>query len=308
MYKGYLNDIEGIEVGHAIYEEGQTGVTAIICKNGVTAGCDVRGSAPGTRETALLASEKMVQKIHSVVLSGGSAFGLASCSGVMNYLEEKNIGFDVVVTKVPIVCGAVIFDLDTGNSKIRPDEALGRLAAQNASTTENKQGKIGAGLGASVGKMLGPAHASPSGLGSATIEVGDLKVSALVIVNAAGNVYDFDNQIVAGAYDSKNETFIDIYEYMKQSPNYIGNTLTNTTIAVVATNGDFTKPQCNKLAQIAQNALARRIKPVHTTIDGDTVFALSTNAVSADLNLAGTMAVDALEKAILNAVILATKK
>lgn len=302
MYTGYLNDIEGIEVGHAVYEDAQTGVTAIICRNGATAGCDVRGSAPGTRETALLASEKMVQKIHSVVLSGGSAFGLSSCSGVMNYLEEQDVGFDVLVTKIPIVCGAVIFDLDTGNPKVRPDEALGRLAAENANTIEQHQGKIGAGLGASVGKMLGPDFSSPSGLGSATIEVGDLKVSALVIVNAAGNVYDFDNQIIAGAYDSENENFIDIYEHMKRSENYIDNTLTNTTIAVVATNGDFTKPQCNKLAQIAQNALARRIKPVHTSIDGDTVFALSTNAVAADINLAGTMAVDALEKAILNAV------
>lgn len=302
MYTGYLNDIDGIEVGHAIYEEGQTGVTAILCRNGATAGCDVRGSAPGTRETALLESEKMVQKIHSVVLSGGSAFGLSSASGVMNYLEEQDVGFDVLVTKVPIVCGAVIFDLDNGNPKVRPDEALGRLAAENANTSDAPQGKVGAGLGASVGKMLGPNFSSPSGLGSATIEAGNLKVSALVIVNAAGNVYDFDNQILAGAYDKENENFIDIYEHMKKSPKYIGNTLSNTTIAVVATNGDFTKPECNKLAQIAQNALARRIKPVHTTIDGDTVFALSTNAVPADVNLAGTMAVDALEKAILNAV------
>ncbi len=302
MYTGYLNDIDGIEVGHAIYADGQTGVTAILCRDGATAGCDVRGSAPGTRETALLESEKMVQKIHSVVLSGGSAFGLASSSGVMNYLEEEGVGFDVLVTKVPIVCGAVIFDLDNGNPKVRPDEALGRTAAENANSTNKDQGKVGAGLGASVGKMLGPDYSSPSGLGSATIEAGDLKVSALVIVNAAGNVYDYDNQIIAGAYDNDNKNYIDIYEHMKKSPKYIGNTLSNTTIAVVATNGNFTKPECNKLAQIAQNALARRIKPVHTTIDGDTVFALSTNAVPADVNLAGTMAVDALEKAILNAV------
>jgi len=303
MFKGYLTDIEGIEVGHAIYQEGQTGVTAIICKKGATAGCDVRGSAPGTRETALLASEKMVEKIHSVVLSGGSAFGLSSCSGVMNYLESQKVGFDVVVTTVPIVCGAVIFDLDTGNPSIRPDEELGVQAAKNASSSEHHQGKVGAGLGASVGKMLGPNFSSPSGLGSATIVNGDLKVSALVIVNAAGNVYDFDNKIVAGAYNKDNDNFIDLYEHMKSSPNYIGNTLTNTTLAVIATNGDFSKPACNKLAQIAQNALARRIKPVHTTIDGDTVFALSTNQIPADLNLVGTMAVDALEKAILNAVV-----
>jgi len=302
MYKGYLTDIEGIEVGHATYEEGQTGITAVICRSGATAGCDVRGSAPGTRETALLASEKMVQQIHSVVLSGGSAFGLSASCGVMNYLEKEDVGFDVLVTKVPIVCGAVIFDLDTGNPHIRPDEALGYAAAEHASTSENRQGKIGAGLGAFVGKMLGPNFSSPSGLGSATIECGDLKVSALVVVNAAGNVYDFENNIVSGAYDKEKSDFIDIYEYMKSSPNYIGNTITNTTLAVIATNGDFTKPQCNKLAQLAQNALARRIKPVHTTIDGDTVFALSTNAVPADVNLAGTMAVDALEKAILNAV------
>lgn len=303
MYSGYLTDIEGIEVGHGMYEDGQTGVTAILCRKGATAGCDVRGSAPGTRETALLASEKMVQQIHSVVLSGGSAFGLDSCSGVMNFLESQGVGFDVMVTKVPIVCGAVIFDLDTGDPMIRPDKILGQEAAKTATHTENRQGKVGAGLGASVGKMLGPNFSSPSGLGSATVIVGDLKVSALVIVNAAGNIYDMDNSILAGAYDKESKTHIDIYEQMKKSPNYIGNTLTNTTIAVVATNGDFTKPQCNKIAQLAQNALARRIKPVHTSIDGDTVFALSTNSVPADMNLAGTMAVEALEKAIINAVV-----
>lgn len=302
MYSGYLTDIEGIEVGHATYPDGQIGVTAVICKKGATAGCDVRGSAPGTRETALLASEKMVEQIHSVVFSGGSAFGLSSCSGVMNYLESKDVGFDVMVAKVPIVCGAVIFDLDNGNSKIRPDEALGWKAAENATSNESAQGKVGAGLGASVGKMLGPTYSSPSGLGCATITCGELKVSALVIVNAARNIYDMDNNILSGAFDKDNNRYIDIYEYMKTSPNYIGNTLTNTTLAVIATNGDFTKPQCNKLAQLAQNALARRIKPVHTTIDGDTVFALSTNTHPADLNLAGTMAVEALEKAIINAV------
>lgn len=302
MYKGYLTDIEGIEVGHAEYAQGQTGVTAIICKDGATAGCDVRGSAPGTRETALLASEKMVEKIHSVVLSGGSAFGLASCSGVMNHLESLNIGFDVLVTRIPIVCGAVIFDLDTGNPSIRPDEALGVLAAKNASAQESRQGKIGAGLGASVGKMLGPNYASPSGIGSSTVIAGDLKVSALVVVNAAGNVYDLNNSIIAGAFDSEKNDFIDIYEHMKISPNYMGNTLANTTLAVVASNGDFSKPECNKIAQMAQNALARRIKPVHTAIDGDTVFALSTNKIPADMNLAGSMAVEALEQAIINAV------
>ncbi|MBN2897659.1 MAG: P1 family peptidase [Clostridia bacterium] len=307
MYQGYLTDIDGIEVGHAVYEEGQTGVTAIICRTGATAGCDVRGSAPGTREIALLESEKIVQKIHSVVLSGGSAFGLSSSSGVMNYLEMLGVGFDVQVTTVPIVCGAVIFDLDTGNFKIRPDEALGKLAAESASKSEQGQGKVGVGLGASVGKLLGPDYASPSGLGSATVTVGDLKVSALVVVNAAGNVYDFDNTILSGAFDSKNNRYIDLYEHMKQSPHYLGNTMANTTLAVVATNGDFSKPECNKIAQMAQNALARRIKPVHTSIDGDTVFALSTNSLPADMNLAGTMAVEALEKAIINAVMLSKK-
>lgn len=307
MYSGYITDVEGIKVGHKEDSTGKTGVTTIICDDGFTAGADVRGAAPGTREIALLESEKMVQKVHGIVLSGGSAYGLDSCSGVMKSLEEKEIGFDVGVAKVPIVCGAVIFDLDNGDPSIRPNFEMGYNCALSASIEENRQGIIGAGAGARTGKMLGPKYSSKSGLGSATVKSKDLIVSAMVVVNAAGNVYDISSdKIISGAYDKENNKFIDIAEFMKindlTSDN--SNSITNTTLAVVATNGNFNKTQCNIIAKIAHDGFARVIKPTHTMIDGDTVFAVSTNKVSADINLACVMAVEAVEKAIINAVMI----
>src|SRR5690554_6583491 len=192
---GYITDVEGIKVGHAQSLEGMTGCTVIICEEGATGGVDVRGSAPGTRETDLLKSENLVERIHSVVLAGGSAFGLASSNGVMKYLEENGIGLDVGVTKVPIVVSAVIFDLWLGDSKIRPDEKMGYEAAKAATEFNTDRGVVGAGTGASVGKALGPSFAMKSGLGSASIKVGDLVVAALVVVNALGDIYNDGIQI-----------------------------------------------------------------------------------------------------------------
>ncbi|MTI68024.1 MAG: P1 family peptidase [Firmicutes bacterium] len=307
MYNGYITDIEGIKVGHADDLEGMTGCSVIICEKGATAGVDVRGSAPGTRETDLLKSEKLVDKVHAVILSGGSAFGLDAASGVMKYLEDKNVGFDVGVTNVPIVTSAVIFDLNIGNHKIRPNFNMGYKACLNAKENENRQGNIGVGLGATVGKILGPEKAMKSGLGSASIKLGDLIVSALVCVNSYGDVYDYKtNELLAGAID-ENNNLINSYKYMKKHRVSSGFPNKNTTIGVIATNGELTKPQANKVSQMAQNGLARSINPIHTMFDGDSVFTLATGKVKEGISLIGTLASEVMSMAISNGVKSANK-
>lgn len=302
LYSGYITDVEGIKVGHYEDLENLTGCSVIICEEGATGGIDVRGSAPGTRETDLFQDKKTVDKIHSVVLSGGSAFGLDASGGVMKYLEEKNVGFDTGIIKVPIVSSAVIFDLGLGNPHIRPDLNMGYLASKNSINKDYSQGNVGAGAGASVGKILGKKFSMKSGLGSASVILGDLVVSAMVVVNAVGDVYNLKGKKIAGVYDYENSKFLDSIEIMKSG--YI-NTLegVNTTIGVVATNAILTKGQSNKVAEMAHNALAKRIMPVHTTFDGDTVFSLSTNKVEADVNLVGTLGIEAMEKAIVNSIL-----
>lgn len=303
MYKGYITDIQGVKVGHSSSQEGMTGCSVIICQEGATAGVDVRGAAPGTRETDLLASEKMMDKIHAIVLSGGSAFGLEAASGVMKYLEDQDIGFDVGVAKVPIVPSAVIFDLNIGDSRIRPDFAMGYEAAKSASTKEDRQGNVGCGMGATVGKILGPESAMKSGLGSATIEIGDLKVSAMVAVNSFGDIFDHKtNKQIAGVYDYKNKRLLNTYDLMKEHNNNSQLSLENTTIGIIGTNAILTKPEANKLAQMAHNGFAKSINPIHTMADGDTIFAMATNKVKSNINLIGTIAVEAMSQAITNAI------
>lgn len=303
MYPGYLTDVKGIKVGHSQSEEGLTGLSVILCEKGATGGVDVRGSAPGTRETDLFKAEKMVDKVHAIVLAGGSAFGLDASSGVMNYLEEKGIGFDVGVTKVPIVASAVIFDLEIGDYRIRPDAEMGVQAAKNASEETELQGNIGCGAGATVGKILGPAQAMKSGLGSTSMKVGDLIVSAMVAVNSFGDIYDpTNNQQIAGVYDYEEKKLLNTIDLMKEKNKSLGFNLKNTTIGVVATNAALTKAQANKVAQIAHNGFARTINPVHTTVDGDTIFTMATNELEADINLVGTLAAEAMAKAVINAV------
>lgn len=301
MYPGYLTDVEGIKVGHESSSQGMTGCTVVLCEEGATGGVDVRGSAPGTRETDLFKAEKMVDKVHAVVLSGGSAFGLEAASGVMNYLEEKGVGFDVGVTKVPIVASAVIFDLHLGDFTIRPDKEMGYNAAKNASKTENRQGCVGCGKGATVGKILGPENSMKSGIGSSTVKVGDLVVSAMISVNSFGDIYK-DNVQIAGVYDYENKKLLNTEKIMKEYKEKIQFANTNTTIGVVATNAVLSKSEGNKVAQTAHNGLARTIKPVHTAVDGDTIFVMGTNKVQADLNLVSLIAVEAVEKAVINAV------
>jgi L-aminopeptidase/D-esterase-like protein len=301
MYPGYITDVEGIKVGHASSQEGMTGCTVVICEDGAAGGVDVRGSAPGTRETDLFKAEKLVDRVHAVVLAGGSAFGLEAASGVMDYLEEKNVGFDVGVTRIPIVASAVIFDLLIGDHKVRPDKSMGYQAAENAGTEERSQGSVGCGTGASVGKILGPESSMKSGLGSATVRAGDLVVSALITVNSFGDVFEKNTQI-AGVYDYKMGRLLSTEKIMKESTDKIHFSNTNTTIGVVATNAILTKAEGNKVAQTAHNGLARAINPVHTAVDGDTIFVMGTNRVQADLNLVAMLSAEAVEKAVINAV------
>ncbi len=304
MYNGYITDIEGIKVGHGSSEGALTGCTVIICEEGATGGVDVRGSAPGTRETDLFKAENMVDKVHAVVLSGGSAFGLEASSGVMKFLEDKGVGFDVGVTKVPIVASAVIFDLGIGDFKIRPDFKMGYEAAEAASPTENRQGCIGAGMGATVGKILGPKGVMKSGLGSATIQLGQLKVSALVVVNSFGDVYDYkSNKQLAGVYDYANKKMLNTMEILKNMYSQTNPFLKNTTIGVIATNAILTKAEGNKVAQMAHNGFARSINPIHTMYDGDTIFTMATNKVKEDISLIGTLATEVMSQAISNAIV-----
>jgi len=302
MYKGYLTDISGLRVGHMEDEKGLTGCTVILGGKGVTGGIDVRGSGPGTRETDVFDPKKTVDQVHAIVLTGGSAFGLNVAGGVMEYLEENDIGVDVGMTKVPIVPSAVIFDLGIGDYSLRPTREMGYLAAKNASEKETRQGNIGAGLGATVGKLLGMDYAMKSGLGSATIEAGDLKVSALVVVNAVGDIFDLDGKQIAGPYDNKNESLLNSMEILKSGQ--VKNTrLTNTTIGVIGTNGRLTKAQANKVAEMGHNGYARRINPIHTSLDGDTIFTLATGEVDASVDLIGSLGQEAMSRAIVNAIV-----
>ena len=304
MYEGYITDIEGIKVGHSQCEKGITGCSVIICEEGASPGIDTRGGAPGTRETDIFKAEMMIDKIHGLVLSGGSAFGLEASSGVMKYLEEINVGFDVGVTRVPIVSSAVIFDLDIGDYKIRPDFNMGYEASKNASKEENRQGNIGCGMGATVGKILGPKNSMKSGLGSATMVLGELKVSALVAVNSFGDIYDYKtNKQIAGAYDYKGKTLLNTYSIMKGENIELNLSMTNTTIGVIGTNAILTKAQANKVSQMAHNGYAKSINPVHTMLDGDTIFTMATNKVKTDINLLGTLASEVMSRAISNAIL-----
>ncbi|MCX5804791.1 MAG: P1 family peptidase [Proteobacteria bacterium] len=299
-----FNEIEGIMVGHASDLEAATGVTVIISEQGATTGVDVRGGAPGTRETDLLNPVNLVQKIHAVMLAGGSAFGLDAAAGVMQYLEERGIGFDVHVTKVPIVCAAALFDLTIGDCRIRPDKKMGYQACVNAGNRGAGQGNTGAGTGATVGKILGMEHAMKSGLGSYALQAGDLKIGALVAVNCLGDVIDpLTGEKLAGPLNENMMTLADTEEIMIKSYSDKKDLFSgNTTIGVIATNAAFTKAQATKLASMAQNGYARTMRPAHTMFDGDTIFAMATGSIEADLTVTGFLAARAMERAVVAAI------
>ena len=292
--------VEGFELGTEENHEALTGVSVIIAKEGAAAGCCVRGSAPGTRETDLLKSEKTVEQVHSVVLSGGSAFGLESTCGVMNYLEAMGVGFDVGVARVPIVCGAVLFDLAVGNPDIRPDKEMGYLAAKKAST-KIFTGNIGAGCGATVGKLRGFDTVMKGGTGyiELCLESG-LKVGAYVCVNACGEVYEGE-KILAGALNDDKSEIISSHQLMLEGAESLLSGK-NTTIGYILTNAILSKTECNKVAEVAHNGYALSIRPIHTSMDGDTIFTLASGIAEANLDTVCYLAQEAMRLAVIDAI------
>ena len=299
-----ITDIEGIKIGHDQDLDAATGCTVVIGEAGVTAGVDVRGGAPGTRETDLLDPVNLVEQIHAVVMAGGSSFGLDSASGVMQYLEEKGVGLDVFVTKVPIVCGAVLFDLTIGDHKVRPDKEMGYQACLNADDTECEEGSVGAGTGATVGKILGMERCMKSGLGTYCIQTGDLKIGAIVAVNCLGDVIDpRTGETLAGVLDENKKRFLNSEEIMIKE--FAGRKIEfsgNTTIGVIVTNAKLTKSQANKVASMAHNGYGRTMRPAHTMFDGDTIFVVATGRVETDVSVAGLLAARIMEQAVVRAV------
>ncbi len=293
-----ITAVPGIRVGHAQNDEALTGCTVILCQDGAVGGVDQRGGAPGTRETDLLRPMHRVEKVHGILLAGGSAFGLDAAAGVMRYLEERGIGFDVGVARVPIVPAAIIFDLAIGRADVRPDAAMAYQACLNAITDPVTEGSVGAGTGATVGKILGMPQATKSGIGSACVEIVDgLFVGAIAVVNALGDVIDpHTGKIIAGARSE--EGFADTLQVMRSLLKPSSASANNTVIGVVATNAKLTKEEANKVAQMAHDGLARAIRPAHTMYDGDTIFALSTGELRADVNLIGAFAAEVFAEAI----------
>ena len=301
-----ITDVVGIMVGHASDAHAATGCTVIVCRQGAVGGVDVRGSAPGTRETDALRPMTLVERVHAVLLTGGSAFGLAAADGVVRYLEEQGIGFDAVVAKVPIVPAAVIFDLMIGSATVRPTAEMGYAAARGASAGPVDEGSVGAGTGATVGKVLGPQTAMKGGVGTWAVSLpGGVIVGALVVVNAFGDVInDGTGQVLAGARDPHTGHFLNTAQALMGGTRAPGFSA-NSTVGVIATNAALTKEQANKLAQVGHDGLARVISPVHTMFDGDTVFALSAGVAKADFMAVGTAAVHAIAESIKRAVRLA---
>ncbi|MGE5376624.1 MAG: P1 family peptidase [Bacteroidota bacterium] len=295
-FKNAITDVRGIEVGHAQDEEALTGCTVLLCRESAVCGVDVRGSAPGTRETDLLNPINLIEKVHAVLLTGGSAFGLDAAAGVMRYLEEQNIGYSMGPLKVPIVPAAVLFDLGIGRADVRPDSAMGYRATASASSDAPAEGNIGAGTGASVGKMRGMEYAMKAGIGTTSVDLNGLIIGALVAVNAIGDVMDPGSGAKIAGLQSGTTL-----EWMK-NPGAESAVQSNTVIGAVATNAKLNKVQATKVAQMAQDGLAQAIRPAHTMFDGDTIFALATGEVDADVTIVGAFAADVMAQAIVRAV------
>jgi L-aminopeptidase/D-esterase-like protein len=302
---GTITDVPGIKVGHVTDAIGLTGCTVVLCEKGAVGGVDQRGSAPGTRETDLLRPLHLVQEVHAVVLAGGSAFGLAAADGVMRWLEEQNIGYDTRVARVPIVPAAILFDLDIGDAQARPDAAMGYAACQAADDGPVTEGNVGAGTGSQVGRVLGPGRAMKSGIGSSVVSLGGgLMVGALVAINAFGDVIEPQTgEILAGTRKLHSNERADTLVVMKSMLGKLAARLaSNTVIGVVATNARLTKEEANKVAQMAQDGVARAVRPAHTMFDGDTLFALSTGRKKADVSLVGAYAAEVVAEAIVRGV------
>jgi len=301
-----ITDVAGIKIGHFTDPRKPTGCTVILVEDGAVAGVDVRGAAPGTRETDLLDPVNTVQQVHAIVLSGGSAFGLDTATGVMRYLEEHGIGFKVGDVVVPIVPAAILFDLALGDPKIRPDAEAGYKACQAATVAAPAEGNAGAGAGATVGKLFGMKRAMKSGIGSAAITLGGMTVGAIVAVNAVGDVLDpGTGKVIAGARTSDGKSLLGTMNAIIRGDRLPSSlTGTATTIGVVATDLKLDKAQATKVAQMAHDGLARAINPVHTPFDGDTIFTLATGRSAAAPNLAliGALAAEEMAQAVVRAV------
>ncbi|MDR2333597.1 MAG: P1 family peptidase [Burkholderiaceae bacterium] len=305
--RGAITDVTGIEVGHHTDPRRPTGCTVVIAQDGAVAGVDVRGAAPGTRETDLLDPSNLVQQVHAIMLAGGSAFGLEAATGAVRWLEEQGIGLDVGVGRIPLVPSAVLFDLTVGNMQIRPDAAAGYAACAAASRNPPPQGNVGAGAGAVVGKMFGLANAMKAGIGSASVRVGAVTVGALIACNAVGDVISPDNaQPLAGARTDDGRALRDtqrsLLAGMAPRPLLAG---VNTTIGVIATDAAITKVQAHRLAVVGHDGLARSINPVHTMSDGDTLFALGTGLAGEGpgMLVLAAMAAEAVARATEQAVL-----
>ncbi len=300
-----INDVAPVHIGQAQNETAGTGCTVFICPEGMRAGLDVRGGGPASRESQILNPLAAAQIIHGIVLSGGSAFGLGAADGVMRYLEEKGIGYDVGVTHVPLVSQSDLFDLTVGDGKVRPDADMGYEAAKNAMENPNyKDGNYGAGTGCTVGKVTGMANCMKTGIGSYAVEVDGLKIGAVVAVNALGDIFDWKNgRKVAGLLSEDKKSFRSTADVMGESFKVIKNRFTgNTTLAVLITNARFDKAALCKIAGMCHDGYARSIRPVHTSFDGDSIYAVSAGELEADQEVVGTIAADVISEAILKAV------
>lgn len=289
-----LTALEGFTCGQASDPVGKTGVTVLRFDAGAVAAVDVRGAAPGTRETDLLKPENMIEKVHAIVLSGGSVWGLEAMSGVVQVLEDNHVGFDTGIAKVPIVTGAVLFDLGVGSASARPDVLMGRKAAEAATGRRIQTGAVGAGCGATLGKIYGREYAAASGLGVHCMSLPDgFCVAAIVAVNPYGEVFSRDGQLLGASAAPLSIRKGQNYSTTGDFPG------TNTTIGAIITNASLTKSEALKVAQMAHDGLARAIRPAHTLYDGDTLFAASTGTHgSMNLNHLGMLAADAVEAAI----------
>ena len=301
-----ITDVPGILVGHSTNLEAATGCTVVLCPQGAVGGVDVRGSAPGTRETDLLRPGNLVQQVHAILLSGGSAYGLDAASGVMRYLEERDIGYRIGAGVVPIVPAAIIFDLGLVTHRVRPGPDDGYAACVVASDAPPDEGSVGAGTGATVGKTMGREHATKGGLGTAGVDLDGLVVGALAVVNAVGDVVDPETgQVLAGPRDDEGRRFfrsVDVLAGAVEAPALASPT--NTTLAVVATNATLTKEQANKLAQVGHDGMALAVRPCHTMADGDVVFALATGESDEPVNMNRlcSAATRAVARAIVSAI------
>lgn len=305
MKKISVSDIEGFRIGHAQNFEAATGCTVILCEQGGAAGLEVRGGGPASRETELLKPLAAAEKIHAILLSGGSAFGLDAAGGVVRYLYQNGVGFDTGVAKVPLVCASCIYDLQIGASDVWPDAEMGYTACVNSENIDMIDGDIGVGTGATVGKLLGPLHMMKAGVGSYALQIGDFKIGAIVVVNAVGDIFDPDGgKQLAGLLNSDRTGIISTENCLYSMKQPLQECLAqNTTLGVVIMNAAFNKPQMNKIASMANNGLARTIRPLNTSMDGDAMYAISLGNVNISVDIAGTLASQVVAEAVKSAAI-----